>query len=152
MRTQRKVSEVSFHFDEVKKGDMIQLSQIILLAIGNESPIKMESVEIEVQVAKVETKAKQVAKVETKVETLVSKTLKERSKSDSGSERERADLISMQHVKKSIHAYDSRNSGIKQSLNTRSLANKSYSNNSGSNSKYNVSKFGEQKTSVHVQS
>ena len=35
MRTQRRVSEISFHYDKVKDGDMIQLCQIILNALGN---------------------------------------------------------------------------------------------------------------------
>ena len=105
----------------------------------------MESVEIEVQ----------VAKVDTKVETEVSKTKKERSKSDSGSDRERADKISVQLTKKNVQAYDSRNSAMKNSGYRRSVDNKSYSNHSGSDYKnqyYNVPKFGEQRTSVQVQS
>lgn len=145
MRTQRKVSEISFHFDKVKKGDMIQLSQIVLIAAGNQSPNIMESVEIEVQ----------VAKVGTKVETKASKTKKERSKSDSGSDRERADQISMQLTKKNVQAFDSRNSIMKNSVHRSSVNNKSYSNHSGSDYKnqyYNVPKFGEQRTSVQVQS
>ena len=138
MRALRRVDEISFHFDKVRKGEMIQIGQICLLPKANyDSTTIMERVEVKEVGVDLDVDM-------TKVETRITKVSKERSKSDSGSDRERADKISLNLEQNNLVHYNSRKSD-----------NRSFSNHSGGSYKaqyQNTSKFGDQRSTVVVQS